>query len=499
MTPVPPPMTSRLGTLVVLLLLVQVLPLALLVPAPAVEAQSGAIIVGPDEHLVWTDGSRNLTVGVEIYGRMTVRNYELRFNLSVDGEASFRVMPGGLLEFENATLAHDNQSAYLFLKVEGKFVAHDSDIEYLTGQFSTGGGIKVVDGEVEMYDTRLHDCEVQGIYVEGTKGKVLLDNCTLEQMQYGVHVNDGGTATLQNGCRIELFSRSAVLVNFGETEVSNTTIIGDDTPQTQGIGARGSQLRVEDSFIQSVRNQGIELADGTDATIIDTDIWDATVGVKLSDSDAEIWGCFIHDCLDGVNIYQSDPVIRQSVLVDNFNGISSKDCAPGYSVVDCVIARNSQYGIYAIGKGLSETGTTWEHQGEGNTIARVIQWWVLDVNVTDRDGIPIPTALVTVRANDGTKMANKTTDALGSVRDIELEGYRIENDGTTNTADKYQLRVEKGERWAEKDIRMDASKVITVALGDKPTITENPWFWTVPLLVVLLVVVVVAYWWFRVR
>jgi len=492
-------MTHRLGTLVVMLLLLQVLSLAVLAPAPSVEAQSGAIIVGPDEHLVWADGTRNLTVGVEVFGRMTVRDYELRFNLSVDGEASFRVMPGGLLEFDNVTLAHDNLSAYLFFKVEGKFVSHDSDIEYLTGQFSTGGGIKVVDGEVEMYDTRLHDCEVQGIYVEGTKGKVLLDNCTLEQMQYGVHVNDGGSVTLQNGCRVELFSRSGVLVNFGEADVSNTTIISDNTSQTQGIGARGSILRVEDTSIHAVRNQGIELADSTEATITDCDIWDCTVGVKLSDSDAEIWSCFIHDCLDGVNVYQSDPLIRQSVLVDNFNGISSKDCAPGYSVVDCVIARNSQYGIYAIGAGLSESGTTWEHQGEGNTIARIIQWWLLDVNVTDRDGIPIAAALVTVRASDGTKMANKTTDALGSVRDIELEGYRVENDGTTNTAAKYQLRVEKGERWAEKDVRMDVNKVLIVALGEKPTITENPWFWMVPVLVVLIVVVVAAYWWFRIR
>lgn len=499
MSPVPPPMTTRLGTLVATMLLLQVISLAILAPAPTAEAQSGAIIVGVDEHLVWADGTRNLTVGVEVYGRMTVRNYELRFNLTVDGEASFKVKPGGLLEFDNVTLAHDNLSAYLFFKVEGKFVSHDSDLEYLTGQFSTGGGIKVVDGEVEMYDTRLHDCEVQGIYVEGSKGKVLLDNCTLEQMQYGVHVNDGGSATLRNGCHIELYSRSGVLVNFGEADISNTTIISSNTSQTQGIGARASQLRVEDTQIHSVRNQGIELADTSEATIIDCDIWDATVGVKLSDSDAELWSCYIHDCLDGVNIYQSDPVIRQSVLVDNYNGISSKDCSPGYSVVDCVIARNSQYGIYAIGVGMSESGTTWEHQGEGNTIARIIQWWLLDVNVTDRDGIPTAAAMVIVRDSDGTKLYNSSTDALGSVRDIELEGYRVENDGTTSTADKYQLHIEKGKRWAEKDFRMDTSKLITVALGEEPTITESPWFWTVPLLVVLLVAVVVAYWWFRIR
>ena len=111
-------MSSRVGTLIVFLLMLQAIPLVMLGPAPSVEAQ-GTIIIGPDEHLVWENGSRNLTGGIEIFGRLTVRDYELRFNLSVDGEASFRVMEGGLLEFDNVTLLHDNLSAYFFFKVDG--------------------------------------------------------------------------------------------------------------------------------------------------------------------------------------------------------------------------------------------------------------------------------------------------------------------------------------------------------------------------------------------
>ena len=491
-------MSSRVGTLVVLLLLLQMVPLALLATSPPVEAQGG-IVIGPDERVVWENGTRNLTTGVEIFGKLTVRDYELRFNLSVDGEASFRVMEGGVLEFENASLLHDNLSAYFFFKVEGTFVAHDSEIEWLTGQFVTGGGIKVVSGTVELYDTRLHDCEVQGVYVEGRGGSVLLDNCTLERMQYGVHVNEFGEATVRNGCVIDEFTKAGVLVNFGEARVSNAVLGSDMTGSSQGVAVRGSDLTMEDCQVHDVSQEGVELADGSTGNITDCNIRNATVGIRMDDSTASVLRCSISDCVDGLNLLASSPEVTDCVLSDNFNGVSSKDCSNGYSLESCIIGRNSQYGIYAVGKGLSETYTTWSHDGEGNGIARVIQWWTLDVNVTDKDAIPISSAQVVVRYANGTRAHNSTTDALGSVRGIDLEGHRIGNDGTLVEQEKYQVHIEKGQRWAEKGVRMDKDKVLTVVLGEEPDITESGWFWVIPVVVVLLVVVVVGYWWFRIR
>lgn len=492
-------MSSRVGTLIVLLLFVQVIPLAILVPAPGADAQGGTIVIGPDEHLVWENGTRNMTGGIEIYGRLTVRDFEMRFNLSVDGEASFRVMEGGLLEFENASLLHDNLSAYFFFKVEGRFVAHDSEIEWLTGQFVTGGGIKVVGGEVELYNTYIHNCEVQGIYVENKGSSALLDNCVLANMSYGVHVNDEGMATIRNDCVIEPFSRAGVLVNFAEADISDTQMRSDGTAGAQGVAARGSKITVTDTHIGDVRNEGIELADESSGTISDSRIWNSTVGIRMSASTAEVERTEILDCLDGINLYQSTPNITDCLLYDNLNGLSSKDCAPGYSLKDCTIGRNGQYGLYVIGNGSFETGTTWTFEGEGNSIARVIQWWMLDVSVTDMDAIPIASANVIVRFNNGSRVMNGTTDALGAVRDIELEGHRIENDGTDSIQEKYLVHIELGERWADYKVRMDKNKGITVQLGEEPEITENPWFWAIPVIVVLIIIVVIAYWWFRIR
>ncbi len=498
MAPVLPVMSSRFGTLVVLLLLMQIVPLALLAPAPAVEAQGG-IVIGPDEHVVWENGTRNLTTVIEIFGRLTVRDYELRFNLSVDGEASFRVMEGGLLEFDNTSLLHDNLSRYFFFKVEGTFIAKNSEIDWLTGQFVTGGGIKVEGGTVELYDTYLHDCEVQGVYVKGNGGTALLDNCTLERMQYGVHVTDGGKATLRNGCVVNGFTRAGMLVNFAEAEISDSSISSDTSGNSQGVAARSSQITLEDTSISDVLQEGVELADGSSGSITDCTIRNCTVGIRMDDSSAEILRTSVTECVDGLNLFLSDPTVTDCSLVDNFNGVSSKDCSDGYSLDNCVIARNSQYGIYAIGKGLSETGTVWELDGEGNGIARAIQWWTLDVNVTDKDAIPISSAKVVIRFDNGTKVTNRTTDALGSVRDIVLEGHRIANDGTMEEQGKYQIYIEKGERFAEKGVSMDKDKVLTVILGDEPDITESGWFWAIPVIVGLLIIVVGAYWYFRIR
>jgi hypothetical protein len=210
--------------------------------------------------------------------------------------------------------------------------------------------------------------------------------------------------------------------------------------------------------------------------------------------------CKIYDCVDGLNIYLSDPKVRRTHLIDNLNGISSKECAPGYLLEDCTIGGNTQYGVYAISEGFEENDTQWTtDQGAGNTIARMVQWWLLDVNVTDRSGIPVSGARVIVRDSEGIEIFDGTTDALGSVRDIELEGSRVENDGTEDVQKSYQVRIEDGDRWAEHKVLMDQDKTLQVSLGEAPAITDSPYFWAVPVILVLLVVVTVGYWWFRVR
>jgi len=479
--------------------MLQVLAVLFLATAPA-GAEINEIVIPPGETVVWEDEDHNLSEKVTVQGTLIVRNYVMRFNLSQDGEASFWVTEGGLLEFDNVTLLHENLSAYLFFKVEGRFVCHDSYIEYLTGQFVTGGGIKVVNGEVEMYDTHISDCQVQGVYVEGPESDVLLDNVTVDSIQYGVHVAGLGSVTLQNGCFLDLYTKAGVLVNRGEAHISNSTLFGDRSNETQGIGGREAQITVFDSVIHNNRNDGIELTEESSAHIVNTEIYDSIVGIRMTSSSAEIVECKIYDCVDGLNIYLSDPKVRRTQLIDNLNGISSKECAPGYLLEDCIIGGNTQYGVYAISEGYVEAGTQWTTAGDvGNTIARMVQWWLLDVNVTDKSGIPISGARVIVEDADGAEVFDGTTDALGSVRDIELEGSRVENDGTETIEKSYQVRIEEGERWADYKVKMDQDKTLQVVLGEPPDITDSAYFWAVPVILVLLVVVTFGYWWFRIR
>ena len=125
--------------------------------------------------------------------------------------------------------------------------------------------------------------------------------------------------------------------------------------------------------------------------------------------------------------------------------------------------------------------------------------WLLDVNVTDQTASPVSGAGVIIRDSDGKRVYNGTTDALGSVRDIDLEGHRILNDGTEVVQGKYTVRVEDGERWAEHQVMMDQDKTLIVSLGEPATITDSPYFWAVPVMIVLLVIVAVLYYWYYIR
>jgi hypothetical protein len=483
----------------VLLLLLQVIAVVLLAPAPA-GAEVGETVVPVGEHVVWADGGRNLTGKVTVLGTLTVRNYELRYNISVDGGASFWVMKGGLLEFDNVSLLHDNLSKRFFFKVEGRFVCHDSVIDHLSGQFATGGGIKCVGGEVELFNTNISECQEQGVYVEGDGGTALLDGCTLSNLKYGVQVRDGGKATLRNGCKIEIFTKAGVHVNFGEVDVSNTTIKGSPSDETQGIAARSSKITVTHSEIGYVKHDGIELTDDSSGGIYSTNIHRATVGIRMTDSSALIVDCHLYDNLDGLNLFLSDPIVRMCHITDNINGIAAKDCTPNYTVEDCIIGNNEQLGIYAVGKGLSESGTKWtDEDGRPNGNARILQMWELGVTVSDHVGIPVNKARVTVSNADGEQVFDGLTSSLGGVLGIELEGERLDNDGNVHTQGRYVVRITKDNKEAVKSITMDMGKNLTVALGDVEVITPTTLKWIFAALIVIVCLGAVAFWWFKVR
>ncbi len=495
-------MRRTVAPLLACLLLVQSLIVVMVVPAPSTSEPTETVIAAR-EHVVWADGGRNLTGKVTIYGTLTVTDYELSFQLDNDAEASFWVMDGGLLEFDNVTLAPANASAshrFLF-KVEGRFVARDSFIEHLTGEFISGGGIKCVNGEVELHNTTIAGSEVQGVSVEGNRGTALLDHCNISVVEYGVHVKDGARATLRNGTYVELFTHAGVLVNIGTVDISNCTFMGDRTEGSVGIAVRGGTLvRVADSLIHECHDDGIVLEDETSAGLYNNEIYNCTVGVRMSASSAEIVGCDVHDCLDGLNIYQSDPKVRRCVLTGNYNGVASKDCTSGYSLEECIIGGNSQYGVYAIGKGLSETGTTWTNgTGSANAIARIIQWWELDVNVSDHQDFPIIGAEVSVFAANGSRVYNWTTDSRGVVEDIELEGHRVLNDGTKVAQERYRVEIVKGDRTAKKAILMDQGKVLTVFLGDSGEEPTSSSRWFIVVLIFIVIIAALGYWWYRIR
>ena len=125
--------------------------------------------------------------------------------------------------------------------------------------------------------------------------------------------------------------------------------------------------------------------------------------------------------------------------------------------------------------------------------------WLLDVKVTDHDDFNIPGAEVIVRSANGTKVFNGTTNALGNVTDIELEGYRVGNDGVLLSEGNYKVRIEKGLMEADKSLQMDKSKGLKVNLGKVEKISGTSLRWVFIALILIVVAGAVGYWWFRIR
>jgi len=498
-------MWRRTAALVMVLLLVGTMALAL-VPLPRATAAGADIIVGPDETLDWVGVNRTLDGKVTVLGKLNVRDSVLWYNVKGTATASIWVRTTGQVTFENTTLQNMTDSNYLSIfKVEGKFVARNSALFHLSGSYLTGGGIKCVGGKVDLQDTNVTTCEAMAISVEGPSGSAVVERCNLQGKQYGITVKDGASIDVRN-TTIEGFATMGVTITNATGEFLNCNIRSDtNSTVSKGIGVRAAHLDMTGTTITNCNTDAVELVENTTGELRDCEMYNCTVGVRMTGltGDMHVWGCRIHDNIDGMNIYMSSGVsIEQCSLVGNLNGISSKDCAGGYTLTDNRIGNNSQLGCYVVGKGFSETGTIWtDVDGHGNSKARVKQMWSLDLQVNDKSGRNVSGAVVLITTSDGTEF-NYTTNSAGKVPSgIVLEGYRIMDNGTRIDAPGYKVTITLGLVTAKKTVVMDRDKGLTVILGEAEKVSplRTPLGMATIALIIIAILCGAAYWYIRLR
>ncbi len=482
--------------------------------AETAEAAIGDLTIDATQDVTWPEEGekeRNITGKVSVYGKLTVHDYTLLFNITQDGEASFWVYEGGTLVFDNVHLVQ-NGSYYMFFKVSGTFICRDSDLEGLTGDFTTGGGIKCVDGTVELHDTEVHHCKAMGVFAEGLDASVLLEGCTVYNMSWGL-VARGGAQLVVRNTTIELFDKFGVNADGAGLEMVDCVVNGsygdgsDLDVYTVGVGAvRSSEVTMTRAEIHQCIGEALQLVEGTTATLENCNLHNNTVGVGIDECKDEIliYITRISGNTDGLHIKQSNNItVRECRLVGNVNGITSKDCpGSGYILEDCHIGGNTQFGAFVIGTGFNEEGTTWTDEGgEPNGIGRLLQKWTVDIEVQDADDNPAIGAHVRLLFPDGSVAFNGSTDSVGMVQDIKLEGSRVLQDGTVVEMDDYTVKIVKGKKEAEKAFAIDRDKTITVVLGKVEEVSplSSPYAWAIIGLLIIALLAGFGYYWVRIR
>jgi hypothetical protein len=495
-------------TTVACLLLLLIAPAALPFALPhASAAPTTEIVVGPDDTLTWEDDEKFLEARVTIYGTMVVRNYDITYNITQSGLVAFIVMDGGSLTFEDVTVESENNSKYMFFKVEGQFTAKRCSIDALSGSFLDGGGIKCAGGTVKLEDTTVKDCEAMAVYALGADARVTLENCTLTNGAYGIVAKDGATVVARNST-IESFTKVGVTLNKAEASLVHCTVMPNTSVNgTTGIAALTSELELRDTEVRYCNEDAVELVQETTAEIVSCEVHHSMVGIRMTelDGDVTINGSRIHHNLDGLNMYICAGVlIEQTLLVDNTNGLSAKDCpGDGYILRGCHIGNNTQLGAYIVGKGLHEDGTTWtDLAGHPNGVARLIQLWTLGVHVRDSDGRNVTLAKVNVQMANGTAEANYTTDSFGNVTGgIVLEGWKVLANGTRVDAGGHKITIKSGSVTVKKTVEMVEDRNLDITLGEVIPVSplRTPLGWAVITLIFVAIGCAAMYWYLRLR
>ncbi len=483
-------------------------PAALTLALPHASAQSTTeIIVSTDDTLIWEDDDKFLEARITIYGTMVVRRYDITYNITQSGLVAFIVMDGGSLTFEDVTVQAESRSKYMFFKVEGLFTAKRSSIDNLSGSLLDGGGIKCVNGIVELEDTTVKNSEAMAVFGSGASARISLENCTLTGGAYGIVAKDGATVTAQNST-IETFTKVGMILNKAKATLVHTKIMPNTAVnETTGIGALTSELELRDCEVSYCKENAVELVKETKADIISCEVHHNTVGIRMTelDGDVVVSTCRIHNNLDGLNMYMCAGVlIEQTLLVDNTNGLSSKDCpGDGYTLRADHIGNNTQLGAYVVGKGLHDDGTVWtDLAGRPNALARISQLWTLSIHVRDSDGRNVTLAEVKVRVANGSAEFNYTTDSYGNVTGgIVLEGWKVLANGTRVNAGGHRVTIRSGPSTAKKTVVMDEDKLIDITLGEVIEVPplRTPLGYAVIALIFVAIGCAAAYWYLRLR
>jgi hypothetical protein len=349
---------------------------------------------------------------------LTVRNATIEFTLPIEGLYNITVHAGGTLIMEQCTVRSAVEGLHYNFLVSGRLEVRGCDISGLRGD-STLGGLEINSNQYTIENSTFHHNEYFGLVIRSGSGTV--GNTTFDHHTVAIFVTPGATPLIEN-VTITNSTSFGIKISESSPTVRNLTVF--NSPNF-AVGATGGVLNIVGCRIVG-GVVGIDMVAGGSGRVEDCQVIDAGTGVRVMDASLTISNLSVFGGALGVNSTRSAVEVTGSSFAATAVGLKATGPIEGV------------FGGSATGNSFEGSGLAFELYipsffAENNTygpqVTHVRLFHRVALQILDPDGARAASAIVTVRAADGSESFFGVTDALGEVTSI-FEEYRVLPNGT---------------------------------------------------------------------
>jgi hypothetical protein len=278
-------------------------------------------------------------------------------------------------------------------------------------------------------DAYISDSTVEGLYGNGEKGGLVVEEGNLEMTRTTLSGSSGTGIYLEH-------AQSTLLYSAIENNDGSGIIIVGGTPLLSGCN------------ITSNGGDGISITGGASVDVLD---------------------CVIeYSGGNGISIDGSSGLIRNNSITSNGNnGVTCNDVLEGLTLEENFIKSNSGWGIYSTGGEPDLVSNGIAGEGE-NLLGRIFLARHLSVKVSSKDGSPKVGAMVIVESQTDYQAGNLLTNETGSVYFNTVVVRRLMNDGQDIVDDEYSVTVtlsdQDGGVSQTKTVTMDQNRFLSFSM-----------------------------------
>ncbi len=305
--------------------------------------------------------SKNLVV--EVGGELVIRNTNIVFNCSYEGEYGIDVNNGGELYIYNSTIGVEGEYGFHFYVNNGSILyIEDSKIN---NSYSSLHPLLACGSIVarDRSSITIRNCEFNGSgYITIYNGNATISGCYIHGTCMGIKTMDSNLTLIDSTLKMNLHGGSipiyTIVCDEGEVEITgcrienNVKLMGRHTIFLSGLNAviRDCEI-IQNTYNLDEESAAIRVSRGSYViSNVQIEYNDNTsnlkgrhaYGIYATEATIETRDCRINGCDYGVKNIDSQMIIKDSTIIDNYYGIYSENSQ--LIVEDTRVTRN-KWGI----------------------------------------------------------------------------------------------------------------------------------------------------------